>query len=348
MPINDLITFSIKKIIPETADTKSFVLEPIDGIEIKYTAGQFLTFVFTKEKSTEKRRSYSISSSPGNSEPLMITVKRIPNGAFSRKLVDTMKEGDTLQTIGVSGFFLLPQHIDSYERFIFFAAGSGITPIYSLIKTLLYHHPDKKIVLIYSNASEADTIFYRSLSALQQTFSERFAIEFLFSNNSDILHKRLSVYLVEKFIRQYVAGPMNRQVFYVCGPFEYMRMLTIVLKNHGFMSSQIHKEIFTINKPERKAEPADKNPHSVGLQLQGKKYRFQTQYPETILQTAKANNIPVPYSCEAGQCGTCAATCVAGKVWMWRNDVLMDEEIAKGRVLTCTGFAVGGDIQLEY
>ena len=348
MALNDLITLRIKKIIPETKDTKSFVLESISGNGIKYTAGQFLTFVFTKENGTEERRNYSASSSPDDNEPLMITVKRIPNGEFSRKLIDTMKEGDELKTIGASGFFTLPDDMKLYDQFVFLAAGSGITPVFSLIKTLLNHYPDKKIVLIYSNPSESNTIFYDSLKTLQKKSGNRFQIEFLFSNSRDLLHRRLSGYLLEQMINKYGDVPVSRQLIYLCGPFEYMRMATIVFKNNGFNASQIRKEIFTINKPERKAEPSDKEMHSVQIQLQGNEYHFQTQYPETILQTAKVLKIPIPYSCESGQCGTCAATCVSGKVWMWRNDVLMDDEIEKGRVLTCTGYVVGGNVKLLF
>lgn len=348
MPHDDRISLSIKKIIPETAEAKSFVLEPVNGKEIAYSAGQFLTFVFKKENGIEERRNYSISSSPDNNEPLMITVKRIPNGEYSRKLIDLMQVGDELQTIGASGFFTLPDDMQLYDQFVFLAAGSGITPIFSLIKVLLHRYPDKKVVLIYSNSSLQDTIFYHSLKKLQNNFNHGFQIEFLFSDARDLRHRRLSGYLLEQFIDRYADIPINKQLYYLCGPFEYMRMATIVLKNRGVKASQIRKEVFIINKPEHKAEPSDKKLHTVQLQLQGKAYQFQTQYPQTILQTAKANNIPVPYSCEVGQCGTCAATCITGKVWMWRNDVLMDDEIAKGRVLTCTGYVVGGDVELEF
>ena len=127
-----------------------------------------------------------------------------------------------------------------------------------------------------------------------------------------------------------------------------MRMITIVLKNNGVVGSHIRKEIFNIEKPRYKPEPPDKGSHTVTVIIQQKEFSFQTQYPGTILQSAKALKISLPYSCESGQCGTCAATCLSGKVWMWRNDVLMNEEIAKGRVLTCTGYVVGGDVRLEY
>lgn len=176
----------------------------------------------------------------------------------------------------------------------------------------------------------------------------KFRIEFLFSNQTDIHHKRLGIYLLEKLLQLYVAAPIRKQLFYLCGPFEYMRMITIVLRNHGVPFQHIRKEIFIIEKPVIRVLPPDQEMHRVTVTINSKVYVFDSQFPETILQTAKRLGIPFPYSCEAGQCGTCAATCVSGKVWMWHNDVLLDEEIANDRVLTCTGFAVGGDLVIKY
>jgi ring-1,2-phenylacetyl-CoA epoxidase subunit PaaE len=348
MATSDPIKLRIKKIIAETADTKSFVLEPLGGRQLYYEPGQFLSFVFQKSNGEEERRNYSISSIPEANEPLQVTVKRVPNGEYSRKLVDFAGEGDVLTTIGASGFFTLPARPALYDQFIFFAAGSGITPIFSLIQTILQKHPGIQVLLIYSNRSEADTIFYQRLIDLRKAYPEQFKIEFLFSNQTDVHHKRLGIYLLEKFLQQYVVAPVQKQLFYLCGPFEYMRMITIVLRNHGVPFQHIRKEIFVIEKPVMKLLPPDQEMHQVTVTVNNKVYVFNTQFPETILQTAKKLNIPFPYSCEAGQCGTCAATCVSGKVWMWRNDVLLDEEIANGRVLTCTGFVIDGDLVITY
>jgi ferredoxin-NADP reductase len=337
----------VRKIITETPDTKSFVLEEVNGKRIHYTAGQFLTFLFNKRNGEEERRNYSISSIAGN-DPLTITVKRIPNGEYSRRLTDTTQVGDELISIGASGFFILPEEMDRFDQLVFFAAGSGITPVYALIKTVLLYHSSKKVLLVYSNRSIEHAIFYEEIKKLQQTYPAKFKIEFLFSNATSVRHKRLGIYVLEKLLEKYIVGPLDRQLFYLCGPFEYMRTITIVLKNNGVAASHIRKEVFTIEKPKTKPGPPDKELHSIITILGDKEYQFDTQYPQTILQSAKALKIPLPYSCEAGQCGTCAATCVSGKVWMWRNDVLLDEEIAKGRVLTCTGYAVGGDVKLEF
>ena len=344
----DLITLTIEKIIPEAEDANSFVLKSSLPHSLVYEAGQFLTFDFHRPGKEPARRNYSISSSPNLDEPLQITVKRIPNGEYSRWFTDKAKVGDILHTIGASGFFTLPHDLSAVDQVFFFAAGSGITPVYSLIKTILVSHPAITVILVYSNQTPGHAIFYHQLKTLQEKYYDRFHIEFLFSSEKSVLHKRLGVYLLEKFLAKYSRGPVDRQLFYICGPFEYMRMITIVLRNNGFAQASIRKEIFSVEKPVRKVEPPDKDEHTISAALNGNTYVFDVQYPETILQAAKTLKIPLPYSCENGQCGTCAATCVSGKVWMWHNEVLMEEEINAGRVLTCTGYAVGGDVVLKY
>jgi ferredoxin-NADP reductase len=348
MPTQNLIPLQIQKIIRETDDTHTFQLKNLSGKEINYVAGQFLSFVFEKRNGEEERRNYSISSAAVLEEPLSITVKRIPNGEFSRQLTDYAKEGDTLFTIGASGFFTLPSPEDMPAQFFFFAAGSGITPVFSLIKTLLFTYPETKIVLVYSNPSPSKTIFYQSLLDLKSRYNDRLHVEFLFSNATAIHHKRLGIYLLENLLDKYISGTIQQTLFYLCGPFEYMRMITIVLRNQGVPKPNIRKEIFIIDKPVQKELPSDTETHNITALLDGNEYVFAAQYPDTILQSAKKLHITLPYSCESGQCGTCAATCISGKVWMWRNDVLLDEEMAKGKVLTCTGYAVGGDVVLKY
>jgi len=338
----------VQDVISETKDVKTFQLLYEDGTPLKYEAGQFITFIFPKhDQQEEDRRSYSFSTTPGLDDTPAITLKRVENGEYSRKLIDRTKPGDVLLTIGASGYFTLPENIKDYKRFIFLAAGSGITPIYSLIKDILHHHPTVEVVLIYSNREPSETIFHKQLTNLQTRYSNRFTIEFLFSTTPNLLRARLSKWLLEVLLKKYTAGDYHQTLFYLCGPYDYMRMATIVLQTEGVPSDNIRKEHYAIHKPVRKNEPPDKETHRVEIRMNGNVYTFETQFPETILQHAKKMNIPLAYSCESGQCGTCAATCTQGKVWMWNNDVLVDAEVEKGRVLTCTGYPIEGDIVLE-
>lgn len=345
--ITPYIHLKITDIIEETSQSKTFVLAPMDEKQMAYKAGQFLTFIFSKHD-MEERRSFSISSTPLLNEPLSITVKRLDNGEYSRKLIDNTAVGDELITIGPSGFFTLPDDISSYRQIFFFAAGSGITPVLPLIKTLLHSNADLKIVLIYSNRNAAETIFYQPLQELATTFPDKFTIEFLFSDAQNLGRARLSKWLLEVLLKEYSTCPYNQTLFYLCGPFDYMRMATIQLLAEGVPAPNIRKENFTTFKVETKELPPDTLPHMITIEANGVVYDLVSQYPQTILQAAKKADIILPYSCEAGRCGTCSATCVSGKVWMSYNEVLMDDEIAKGRVLTCVGYPVGGDVILKF
>ncbi len=330
----------VQSIIQETSNTKSFKLRSDHG-SISYQPGQFLTLLHPLSPSV--RRSYSLASHPILDQHLQITVKRIANGEFSRWLFDHAKVGDAIQTIGAAGFFTLPDSLQN-EALIFLAAGSGITPVFSLLKEVLFQRK-QKVVLIYSNHSESETIFYRELCELENQFSKRLSIVFLFSNNKNLYRARLSKTSLTELVHQYI-GDKTKALVYLCGPHDYMQTAKIVLLTEGILAENIRTEIFNTDKPRIKELPPDTDQHGVSITYQGKKFSLMVKYPDTILQTAKVRGIDLPYSCEAGRCGTCAATCIIGKIWMSRNEVLLDKEMEKGRVLTCVGYPVGGDVEL--
>ena len=337
----------IEHIREDTADTRTFFLSVADKDLLVYEAGQFLTFVFTKPTG-EERRSYSISSAPALHEPLSITVKRLENGEYSRWLFDYVRPGQLLTTTGAAGFFVLPAEPQQYREIFFIAAGSGITPILPLIKTALHLHKYLRLVLIYSNRSRETTIFYDELAQLAAAFPDRFVIEFLYSSAVNLEKARLGKWLLGKLLNQFSKAPLSDTLFYTCGPFDYMRMVTITLLEHRVPLQHIKKENFVPLKIVSKTLPPDTHQHCVTIHMQHKTYQLQTQYPQTILAAAKKAGITLPYSCESGRCGSCAATCTMGKVWMSYNEVLMDDEINKGRILTCVGYPVEGDIELNF
>lgn len=337
-------SFEVTAIIDETPHAKSFELKPINNINIRYEAGQFITLVFRKGDN-EYRRSYSFSSAPALNERLRITVKHVVNGEYSRWLLSHIRKGDILTSSGISGFFRLPNNPISSGQFVFLAAGSGITPIYSLIKTLLYT-TEVAIVLFYSNHSIQETIFYKELAELNSKFRRRLKIEFLFSH-SEKHKRRLGKSLLTSLLDQYNI-PLQQALFYLCGPAGYMQVAEISLITAGVPADNIKKESFNTRKHSIKPLPPDTDLHKVKLAINNSRYKFDVQYPDTILSAAKKLNIHLPYSCEAGNCGSCTATCISGKTWMAYNEVLTDEEIKNGKVLTCQGYPVGGDIELQF
>lgn len=339
------IKLVIREIRKVTKDVKLIYFDDASANVTSYSAGQYLTFVF-KENEKEFRRSYSIASSPLLPEPLFIGIKRIENGTVSRRLFDQAKPGDGLYTPGAAGVFTLPDNIQSYRQIFFFAAGSGIIPIYSLIKTLLYSDAGIKIVLIYSNKSVPLTVFYNELNELQSRFGKKLHIEFLFSNMEDLFRARLHAELVDLYLETLAIDDLNNCLYYLCGPEAYMRFCTFVLHGHNISSVNIKKEIFHTSRPSVNIEPPDQSSHKVTIHFAGKKYGLEVKYPVTILQAARKRGLDLPYSCEVGRCGNCMAKCLDGKVWMSYNEVLTERELQKGLILTCTGFPVEGDVSI--
>jgi ring-1,2-phenylacetyl-CoA epoxidase subunit PaaE len=212
------------------------------------------------------------------------------------------------------------------------------------MKEVLYYRK-QRVVFIYSNRSKEDAIFYKELIGLKKEFSGRLKTEFLFSNDQNLLRARLSKALLAQFIEMHLADK-SKSLVYLCGPNDYMQMAIITLTTEGIAPENIRTEIFNTEKPKTKNLPPDTDQHQVMIRYQEKTFSLAVQYPNTILQTAKLAGIELPYSCEAGRCGTCAATCTKGTVWMSRNEVLLDKETDQGRVLTCTGYPVGGDVEI--
>ncbi len=335
----------IKSISENVKGFKTFVLD--DNRSIQYKPGQYLTLV-RYDHGEEIRRSYSITSSPVLNEPLSIGVKRIENGFFSRLMVDEAAIGDELATIGAGGLFTLPENISDIKQFFFFAAGSGITPVFSLIKTLLYAHQHINIVLVYSNASREKTVFYNELEWLREKFINRFQIKFLFSNSVQLADARLHRSMIIQLLKEYSLTAIDETMFYICGPDAYMRLCIYTLQENDVPQRNIRREDFAINAiRKRDAAPPDKNSRSVCIIMDGSEYFFKVNYPDSILQSAKKAGIILPYSCEAGRCGSCAARCLQGEVWHSYNEVLTEKELQQHLVLTCVGHPVNGDIKLQ-
>jgi ferredoxin-NADP reductase len=338
-------TLTIKAIREDVPNFKTFVLEA--DRPLHYTAGQYITLV-DEVGGKEVRRSYSIASAPALGEPLTIGVKRMENGYFSRRLVDKGRVGNQLRTTGTGGLFTLPEDIQQYRQVFFLAAGSGITPIFSLIKTALHLHPHLQLVLIYSNASREKAIFREALEALVLEYPGQLRIEFLYSNATNLGKARLYRELLLELLQQYQSSPVSQTLYYICGPEAYMRMCLYTLQGEGVLPGNIRRENFVIqriNPP--KAAPLDKQPHEVTLQLFGREHRFEVQYPDTVLSAAKKQGLSLPYSCEVGRCGNCVALCTSGKVWLSYNEVLTEKELSKGLVLTCVAHPIEGDVRLE-
>jgi ring-1,2-phenylacetyl-CoA epoxidase subunit PaaE len=343
----------ISRIIDQPGDNSTFELEPVDHAYPSYKAGQFLSLIFTMN-GQELRRSYSFNSSPDVNEALSITVKRLENGEISRFLHHKTAVGDILTAQAPQGIFTYTPDKDSERTVFLFAAGVGITPLVSILKTALVREERSKIVLIYSNRSKENTLFYDELTDWETRYPGRLKIVWIFSNTQNLMTARLNTFYIHQLVAEHLQFDRNKALFYSCGPVIYMDLCRITLLGMGFDGTQIKRETFVL--PENEADEDDSSPdkvkdtntYSVILKFEGETYNLDIPYPKRILDVALENHIQLPYSCHSGMCSTCVATCISGSVRMDYNEVLTDDELKKGRVLVCTGHPTANGTTIEW
>ncbi|GAB3918612.1 ferredoxin--NADP reductase [Mucilaginibacter boryungensis] len=336
-----MLQLQVEDIKWEAPDTATYFLRDVADKKIIYKAGQFLTLVFNHHNE-ELRRSYSISSSPDEGR-LAITIKRVPNGELSRFLLTHAKIGDIWQAVEPAGRFIV-SNFEQAKDIFFFAAGSGITPILSQIKYVLNREGKSKLHLIYSSRSAGNILFKASLDILQQQHHERLNIVHLLSNDA----RRLNNVMAEQLVRQQARFDLQQAQFYLCGPFDYMRMIRLTLIYMGLPADNIRKENFVLETVTVSNARTSFAPHKVRIVFGDETHDIMAGENQSILQAALQNKIGLPYSCRAGICSTCTAKCKSGKVVMTVNEVLTDADLADGLVLTCTGYAVTDDVVIEF
>ena len=344
--------FTVTSVKQEVNEIISVTLQSLSGKYPAYKAGQFLTLVFTVN-GKELRRSYSVYSSPVVDEPLCIAVKLVENGEISRFLHHQLKAGDLVEVAEPNGLFFYEPQLEKARTVFLFAAGVGITPLFSILKTALVAEQQSKIVLVYSNRSAEDTLFLRELSSWQKDYPERFTLITLFSNSQNLRRARLNGFLIQELVAQYLEFNKKDALFYTCGPVDYMDVCRISILGAGYLPEQVKRETFVLLEDEIDEDDAtvkvvDKNTYSVNLVFQGQTHHLQVPYQKSILDVALANKIKIPYSCSGGVCSTCVATCTSGGVRMDYNEVLTDEEIADGRVLICTGHPTANETTITW
>jgi ring-1,2-phenylacetyl-CoA epoxidase subunit PaaE len=341
----DNIELKVTDIIGETHDVVSVFFKPVDNRKIVYQAGQFITFIF-KHHEEEFRRSYSFSSTPLIDNFFSITVKRIPNGEISRFFTDKLKVDNKLIALQPAGRFTISTNRKSSRQIFLITAGSGIVPIFSLLKKMLHNEPKTYVVLIYQNHHEDDIIFHKQLQEILKS-NKQFSLVSLLSKPAKNKHpEKLNIFLLEKLIAEnFIEG--KKQLFYLCGPSSFMRMTQFTLKWMGFADEQIKKENFTVDFKPLPPLIIDTSTKKIAIQYQKKTFHIEAAYPKNILQAALDNNIQLPYSCRGGICSTCIAKCKKGKVKMSNNEVLSEKDLQNGLLLTCVGYAET-DLELEF
>jgi len=324
----------VARVVAETADASSFVLDVPDGFT--YEAGQFCTFRFSIDGAAHAR-CYSMASAPAVDDDLFVTVKRVPGGVVSNWMLDQISEGDMVDVTFPAGVFRLAGE----GEVVAYAGGSGITPLLSLVKTALAT-TTRSVRLLYANRDRDSVIFASVLDDLSAAYGDRLHVEYRF----DVEHG----FCDDADIATFVTDAASDAEHYLCGPPPFMDIVEAALLQRGVEERRIHVERFTPLQPVMAAEPEPDAGEAtkVTIELDGRTETTDHHPGTTILQTARSIGLSPPYSCESGSCATCMATLKEGEVSMFVNDVLTDEEVADGLILTCQSVPTTPTVHVVY
>jgi len=338
VPDHGFHPLGIARVVRETADASSFVLHVPDDLRSAFTyeAGQFCTFR-VRVDGRAHLRCYSMSSSPAVDRELAVTVKRTPGGVVSNFMLDHLAAGDVVEVTRPAGVFCLTA---GGRDVVAFAAGSGITPVHSLLKSALTT-TSRAVRLLYANRDRHAVIFAPELDALSAQHTGRLRV----SHHLDVERGLIEPDAVRAF-----AGVDWDAEFYICGPGPFMDIVERALHAGGVPAGRIHIERFTPSEPapERLTPLPTAVASRVTVELSGRTDSADHRPGTTILQTARQMGMSPPFSCEAGSCATCMARLVDGTVTMHVNNALTPDEVAEGWVLTCQSVPTSPAVHVVY
>jgi ring-1,2-phenylacetyl-CoA epoxidase subunit PaaE len=311
-----------------------------------FVPGQYIT-IKKELKGEELRRSYSISSSP-KKDSITIGVKRIDKGGFSDYANSKLTENDILEVMPPQGKFVYnpsdtPQHIAA------FAAGSGITPIMSIARSVLDSHPKNKFLLVYGNKSYEETMFYTDLVKLQLEYADRFFLYFTLSQSQEAktLFGRIDTSTIN-----YALKNKHKDIvfddYFLCGPEPLIHLVKNHLLESGIAEDNIHFELFTTTEIKEELPVSVDGSTQVYINLDEEEFSLTMDKRTKILDAALKEQIDAPYSCQGGVCSTCIAKITEGSALMEKNQILTDDEIADGFILTCQAHPTSPLLRIDY
>ena len=353
----------IKDVRRETKDCVSIAFEVPEDLksEFEYKQGQYIT-IKSKINGEEIRRSYSACSSPAVDDDLRIAVKKVENGRMSGHLNNGIEVGEELEVMKPMGNFYTEMPADGPKHYVAFAAGSGITPIMSLLKTALAADPDNSFTLFYGNKGKSDIIFKDELDIMEGQFAGRLKIIHLLSREETedpLFTGRISSdkcsLLMERF-----AETKEADEYFICGPFDMINGIRESLSAKGIPDEKVHFELFTTEAPKEddtKEEedtddsaggdvPVDES--KVTIVLDGEETEITVTKADNILDAALDAGLDAPYACTGGSCCTCRAKVMEGKAIMDVNYALTDQEVEDGYILTCQSHPTTKSMIVDY
>lgn len=340
---------TIAEIHRETAKSVTISFEVPQKLKelFVFKAGQYIT-LRTKINGNEVRRDYSLCSSP-KSGLLKVAIKEVDGGTFSAFANNKLSTGDSLEVGLPKGKFVFTPNDSKTKNIAAFAAGSGITPILSILKCALEEEIYSKVILVYGNKTTTDTMFLNELLELQHKHKERFSIQFVFSKHDqdDAIFGR-----IEKSTVNYVMKNKHKHIevdaFYLCGPEGMINTVRDVLVEHDIAEDRIHFELFKAAKPTEVNDVSDTGESEITITVDDETTTFTMSKKQSILEAALDNELDAPYSCQGGICSSCIARITEGEATMRQNNILTENELAEGLILTCQAHPISSRIIVDY
>ncbi|MGE0827767.1 MAG: 2Fe-2S iron-sulfur cluster-binding protein [Hyphomonadaceae bacterium] len=313
-----------------------------------FEAGQHLT-LRARIDGEELRRAYSICA-PAPNGALEVCIRRIDGGRFSNWAMENLASGDALDVMTPIGHFTLPPPAETPAHYVFFAAGSGVTPILSLVSTLLEREPSAAATLLYVNRSAQTTLFSEELMALKNRHPHRLALWFHYTRENadlELFSGRLTKNRIAALVEEGLLA-RDADAFYLCGPQDLVDTAMAALSEAGVTPARVHRELFGLAHPPPKPQGAGAGEASLRVRFQGRATPAAARSGENLLEAAARARDGLPYACKAGVCSTCRAKVTSGSVEMAANYALTPEEVAQGFILACQSYAASSEVELDF
>ncbi len=347
-------SLKIADVSKETADCVSvaFDVPSLLKEEYKFIQGQYLTLkLFVKGE--ELRRSYSVCSGVNEGE-LRVAIKRVKDGKGSNFVYDNFKAGQEVEVMTPMGSFHSQMDPSHKKNYVLFAGGSGITPMLSIVKTVLQSEQNSSLILFYGNLNEESTIFKKQLDELAEKNSSRFKLHYIFEKPTSQIEELYKGMLVKEKVKTHIDKHIvlsSDNEFFICGPKPMMDNVRETLEENKIDKSRIHVEYFTsssIDKEEKKSS-IEKIISKVTVVQYGMETTFDlASDKKAILDAAIEHGVDAPFACKGAVCATCRGKVIEGKVHMDKNFALTDAEVAEGFILTCQSHPITPVVKVDY
>ncbi|MGJ5617635.1 2Fe-2S iron-sulfur cluster-binding protein [Sulfitobacter sp. MF3-043] len=351
--MNQFLPLTVTDIHHTIRDAVVLTLEPADPAAFAFTQGQYLTFKQDFD-GTELRRNYSICAGLDDNV-LQIGIKRVDGGAFSTFANTRLKVGDTLHAMPPQGKFFTKLEPDKAKNYLGFAGGSGITPVLSILKTVLKREPQSTFTLVYANRAVNTVMFREELEDLKNRYMGRLTIIHMLESGQDIdlFTGRVDQEKCAMLFKHWI-DVKNMDTAFICGPEPMMLAISESLKKHGLEPDKIKFELFSESQQGQlaKQEMAKRSEGETGTQvtviIEGAQRTFEMTKGQSVLEAALANGQDAPFACKAGVCSTCMGKVIEGEVEMLSNHALEDYEVERGYVLTCQSYPLSDTLIIDY